>query len=49
VVAVAALANPEEDKGWTGLATTVSTAVRTDTEILQAYQRQHTTVEPSLR
>jgi hypothetical protein len=49
VVEVAALAHPEEDKGWTVLATTVSPEVCTDTEILQAYQEQHTTVEPGLR
>src|SRR5262245_9959379 len=46
VVEVEALANPEEDNGWTVLATTVSPEVSTDTEILQAYQAQHTTVEP---
>jgi hypothetical protein len=49
VVEVEALANPEEDKGWTVLATTVSPEVSTDTEILQAYQEQHTTVAPGLR
>jgi hypothetical protein len=38
VVEVEALANPEEDSGWTVLATTVSAATCTDTEILQAYQ-----------
>jgi transposase len=38
VVEVEALANPEEDSGWTVLATTVSAATYTDTEILQAYQ-----------
>jgi transposase len=46
---VEALANPEEDQGWTVLATTVSPEVSTDAEILQAYQEQHTTVEPGLR
>jgi hypothetical protein len=49
MVAVEALATPEEDKGWTVLATTVRPAVRTDAEILQADQEQHTTVEPGLR
>src|SRR4029453_4928635 len=46
---VEALANPEEDQGWTVLATTVSPEVSTDAEILQAYQEQHTTVEPGCR
>jgi transposase len=49
VVEVEALANPEEDNGWTVLATTVSPEMSTDTEILQAYQEQHTTVEPGFR
>jgi transposase len=49
VVEVEALANPEEDSGWTVLATTVSAATCTDTEILQAYQEQHTTVEAGFR
>jgi hypothetical protein len=49
VVEVEALANPEEDNGWTVLATTVSPTVSMDAEILQAYQEQHTTVEPSFR
>jgi hypothetical protein len=49
VVEVEALANPEEDNGWTVLATTVSPEVSTDAEILQAYQEQHTTVEPGFR
>jgi transposase len=49
VVEVEALTNPEEDNGWTVLATTVSPEVSTDTEILQAYQEQHTTVEPGFR
>jgi transposase len=49
VVEVEALANPEEDNGWTVLATTVSPEVSTDTEILQAYQEPHTTVEPGFR
>jgi hypothetical protein len=45
----AALAHHEEDNGWTVLATTVSSEVCTDTEILQAYQDQTTTVEPGFR
>lgn len=46
VVEVEALDNAEEDNGWTVLATTVRAEVCTDAEILQAYQEQHTTVEP---
>jgi transposase len=49
VVEVEVLAHPEEDNGWTVLATTVSTEVCTDAEILQAYQAPHTTVEPGFR
>jgi transposase len=49
VVEVEVLANPEEDSGWTVLATTVSAATCTDAEILQAYQEQHTSVEPGFR
>jgi len=49
VVEVEALDKPEEEHGWTVLATTVSAAVCTDAEILQAYQEQHTTVEPGFR
>src|SRR5207244_8360842 len=49
VVEVEALANLEEDNGWTVLATTVSMEACTDAEILQAYQEQHTTVEPGFR
>ena len=48
-VEVEALANPEEEHGWTVLATTVSAEACTDAEILQAYQEQHTTVEPGFR
>jgi transposase len=44
-----ALTNPEEDNGWTVLATTVSPEVSTDTELLQAYQEQHTSVGPGFR
>src|ERR671933_178562 len=39
----------EETHGWTVLATTLQPAVCTDTGILQAYQEQHTTVEPGFR
>jgi len=49
VVAVEALANPEEDNGWTVLATTVRAEVCGDVDILQAYQDQNTTVEPGFR
>jgi transposase len=49
VLNVAALANPEEDNGWTGLATTVRPEVCGDADILQAYQDQNTTVEPGFR
>jgi transposase len=48
-VEVTALAHPAEDNGWTVLATTVPTEACTDTEILQAYQEQNTTVEPGFR
>jgi transposase len=49
VVEVEASTHPEEDKGWTVLATTVSAEVCTDAQILQAYQEQNTTVEPGFR
>jgi len=49
VVEVEALANPEEDNGWTGLATTLSADACPDAEVLQAYHEQHTTVEPGFR
>jgi transposase len=49
VVASEALANPDEDNGWTVLATTVGAEVCSDTDILQAYQEQNTTVEPGFR
>ena len=49
VVEVEALAHPEEDNGWTVLVTTVSAEVCPDAAILQAYQEQHTTVEPGFR
>ncbi len=41
---------PSEDAhGWTVLATTLRPEVCTDTELLQAYQEQNTTVEPGFR
>ena len=43
------MANLEEDKGWMVLATTVSAEAGPDAEVLQAYQEQHTTVEPGFR
>jgi transposase len=49
LVEIEALANPEEDNGWTVLATTVSPETSTDAEILRTYQEQHTTVEPGFR
>ena len=49
LVEVEALAHPEEDNGWTVLATTISAEVCTDVEILQAYQEQHSTVESGFR
>jgi hypothetical protein len=49
VVEVKALVHPEEDNGWTVLATTVSAEVCTDTELLQASQEPDTTVEPGFR
>jgi transposase len=49
VVEVEPMDNAEEDNGWTVLATTVSTEVCTDAEILQANQEQHTTVEAGFR
>jgi transposase len=49
VVEVEVRRHPEEDNGWTVLATTVRPEEGTDTEILQAYQDQMTTVEPGFR
>ena len=49
VVEVEVLRHPEEDNGWTVLATTVRPEEGTDTEILQVYQDQTTTVEPGFR
>ena len=44
-----ALVPPEDAHGWTVLATTVPPEECTDTELLQAYQEQHITVEPGFR
>jgi transposase len=44
-----ALVPSEEAQGWTVLATTVQPEGGTDTEMLQAYQEQHITVEPGFR
>jgi len=49
VAEVEVLAHPEEDNGWTVLATTVGAEVCVDAEILEAYQEQHTTVDPGFR
>ena len=48
-VDIEALATPQEANGWMGLATTVPAEVCSDTDILQAYQDQNTTVEPGFR
>jgi transposase len=48
-VEVEALSSPAEENGWTVLATTVHAEQESDTEILQAYQEQHTSVEPGFR
>lgn len=44
-----ALIPSEDAHGWTVLATTVQPEVCSDTEMLQAYQEQNTTVEPGFR
>jgi hypothetical protein len=49
VVEVEALATPEEDKGWTVLATTVDAEGCPDADILQASQAHNTTGEPGFR
>jgi transposase len=49
VVEVESRPHSEEDNGWTVLATTVSAEACTDAEVLQAYQEQHTSVEPGFR
>ena len=48
-VASEALIPAEDAHGWTVLATTLRPEECTDTEMLQAYQEQHITVEPGLR
>ncbi len=49
VVHPEALVPSADAHGWTVLATTVQPEVCSDTEILQAYQEQNTTVEPGVR
>ena len=49
VVSSEALVPSEDAHGWTVLATTGRPEACTDTELLQAYQEQHITVEPGLR
>ena len=49
VVEVEALAHPEEDNGWTGLATTVDAEGGPDADLPQAYQDHNTPGEPGLR
>ena len=49
VVEVESLDKLEDETGWTVLATTVSGEICTDAAILEAYQEQHTTVEPGFR
>jgi hypothetical protein len=49
VVEVESLGIPEEDNGWTVLATTVRAEPCSEREMLQAYQDQNTTVEPGFR
>ena len=44
-----ALVPSEDVHGWTVLATTMQPEGCTDTEMLQAYQEQHITVEPGFR
>ena len=48
-VEIEALSNSAEDNGWTVLATIVSAETCADSEILQVYQEQNTTVEPGFR
>jgi transposase len=49
VVRAKTLVPTEDAHGWTVLATTVPREVCPDTELLQAYQEQHVTVEPGFR
>jgi hypothetical protein len=48
-VAAEALRTPEEEKGWTVVATTVGAEVCSDAEMLEASQAPPTTVEPGFR
>jgi hypothetical protein len=48
-VEVKPLVSTEAENGWTVLATTVGAETCTEAEILEAYQEQHTTVEPGFR
>jgi hypothetical protein len=48
-VAAEAVSPGEDAHGWTVLATTLQPEACTDTELLQAYQEQHITVEPGFR
>ncbi len=45
----AALERSQDEEGWFVLATTVGAEGCADTEVLQAYQEQNTTVEPGFR
>jgi transposase len=49
VVTPEALAQAEQEQGWTVLATTVDPAACADERLLRAYQEQNSTVEPGLR
>jgi transposase len=49
VVPPEALVPSEDVHGWTVLATALQPEVCTDTEMLQAYQEQHSMVEPGFR
>jgi transposase len=49
VVEVETVERAEDDYGWTVLATTIGGEVCTDAESLQAYNDQHSTVEPGFR
>ena len=44
-----ALERSKDEQGWFVLATTVDAEGCADTEVLQAYQAQNTTVEPGFR
>src|SRR4029434_5364225 len=49
VVEAEARDKAQEENGWTVLATTVQAERCSDAGILQAYQEQHTSVEPGFR